>query len=249
MILVLAAATAYISQHLYGRPGKRSAAKVTGIVALVASAFSYSLLTINLITSDDASIDRSVSVVDEGIDGTIDCVVGPRIEGASPCSDQPSRLIGMSIITLNDVTGTDPDDDGLLEWICDAGESQYNIVPEAFQDLVVGDPNPPIKFYGCTEVEVAVGPSSDSFLLSDGLTVVERIDVNEDGTPDLIRVGNEPTQQLPRGSSFWRDLALVLAPAGALVVAALIGREWGRSSQPDAEIAGEVVDLDDEDWW
>lgn len=74
----------------------------------------------------------------------------------------------------------DPDDDGILEWTCESAD--------------------PLK---CIEVDRS-GPTSDSFLLSDGTTRVERIDVGGDGDADLIKIGDDETREITRPVPLWQ---------------------------------------------
>lgn len=174
-------------------------------------------------------VDRSVGLIlnDEGV---VACV-------SSSCFSPADRfvdihpLIGQRIVQLGESSGFDPNADGKLEWTCR--------LPEAQLESLLADEDQPTRILMwssegvpyeaepgeaaaiCVEVEVS-GPSSDSFVLSDGQTRVERIDADGDGRADLVKVGEEESKPIVEPMPWWQTIigpsVLAAVVAGAFAV-------------------------------
>jgi len=114
--------------------------------------------------------------------------------------------------------------------------------------LARGAPALPEPIDGVSEEQLeepsADQPRTDSFLLSDGVTTVERIDVTGDGYPDLVRVGDEPSQPIaqPEREPGWLErfnpVITAIIAALALLAAGLIGRQT-KPTAPAGQLASQ----------
>lgn len=177
------------------------------------SAFLFLISTLQ--SSSSTEIDPTVTFSTTfGDPRTVVCK-GVAVPGQPTC--RPHPVVGLTAIPEEGSDGLflDPDDDGQFEWECD--ENAGNTGGVAVEDLTAEMLYIPPTL-SCIEAERA-GPSSDSFLLTDGITRVERIDIDGDRAPDLVKVGDDV-----RPVATTRTLVSVLLPAA---IAALVAGVFG----------------------